>query len=126
MERPGLVIGQLAFYALLIGGIIWLIIHLSRRSGRGGGGDARQARWQHAMQVCSTDPRYRLGQVVSISQVHPQRGTTAWVTWHGAGQPQSTWFENAYPPVGGWVVVSGASGHDPNTFHASQLHDVIV
>jgi hypothetical protein len=72
------------------------------------------------------DPRYRLGQVTAISQVHPQRGTSAWVTWYGTGHPQSTWFEHAYPPVGGWVVVSGGGGRDPGTFHVSQVHDVIV
>ena len=124
MERPGLVIGQLLFYALVVAGIVWLLVHLARRSR--GGGDATQARWQHAVQVCRADPRYRLGQVTAVSQVYPERGAAAWVTWYGTGQPQSTWFENAYPPVGGWVVVSGAGGQDPNTFHVSQVHDLIA
>jgi hypothetical protein len=122
-----LVVGQLLFYALLFAGIIWLLVQLSRRSGGGAHpAQASQARWQHAVQVCSVDPRYRLGQVAAISQVHPQRGTSAWVTWYGTGHPQSTWFEHAYPPVGGWVVVSGGGGRDPGTFHVSQVHDVIV
>jgi hypothetical protein len=64
--------------------------------------------------------------VTSINQVHPQRGTAAWVTWYGSGQPQNTWFENAYPPVGGWVVVSGEISQDPNTFLVRQVHDVIT
>jgi hypothetical protein len=122
-----LLIGQLMFYALLIGGIVWLIVYVVRRSGGGAQpSQAMQARWQHAVQICSADPRYRLGQVTSISQVHPQRGTMGWVTWYGTGQPQSTWFEHAYPPVGGWVVVSGANAHDPNMFHVSRVHDIIV
>ena len=124
MEHPGRAVGQLFFYVLVIAGIIWFIVYLVRRN-RGGAGP-NQARWQHAVQVCGNDPRYRLGHVTSIAQVHPQRGTSAWVTWHGAPQPQGTWFENAYPPAGAWVVVSGAPAPDGQTFHVTALHDVFT
>jgi hypothetical protein len=120
-----LVLGQLTFYVLLIGGIVWLIVHLVRRS-KGGGSGSSHARWQHAVNVCSADPRYRLGQVTSVNQVYPQRGTAAWVTWYGTGQPQNTWFENVYPPVGGWVVVTGGTGPDRTTFVVDRVHDVIA
>lgn len=126
VDRPGLVLGQLTFYLLLIGGIVWLIVHLVRRSKAGGGNGSSQARWQHAVNVCAADPRYRLGQVAAVNQVYPQRGTTAWVTWYGTGQPQNTWFENVYPPVGGWVVVTGGIGPDRTTFVVDQVHDVIA
>jgi hypothetical protein len=54
-----MVLGQPFFYVVLIGGIVWLIVHLTRRSkaANGAHGGPGQARWQHAVQVCSADPR---------------------------------------------------------------------
>lgn len=123
----GELLGRFIGIGLVVALVVWFILLLMRRPTRTG--DA-QARWATAIQVCSTDPRYRLGQIGSV-QFHPQRGTSAWVTWYGTGQQQSAWFEQAYPPVGAWVVVTGATGTgvpqaDPNTFYVERIHDLIT
>ena len=123
----GEVLGRFIGLALVVGLIVWFVVLLVRRPKPTG--DA-QVRWATAIQVCSTDPRYRLGQITSVHP-YPQRGTSAWVTWYGAGQQQSAWFEQAYPPAGAWVVVSGATGSgppqaDPNTFYVERIHDLIA
>ncbi|MBB2991021.1 hypothetical protein FHR72_002494 [Mycolicibacterium iranicum] len=121
----GEVIGQLIGGALVIGLVVWFILALARRPSKG----SAQGRWAQAVQICSADPRFRLGQVTS-AQEYPQRGTAGWVTWYGTGQQQSVWFEQVYPRPGGWVVVTGgprpaAPGTDPNTFYVDRVHDVI-
>ena len=127
MERPGLALGQTLFTLLLIGGAIWLIAHVaqSRQSKQ-----ASQARWNHALQVCSTNPEFKLGHVTNVVAAYPQRGTKAWITWYGANAVQDTWFEQSFPPLGSWVVVSGSPGYgpydNPQTFYVNRVHDVII
>ena len=122
MERPGLALGQTMFTLLLIGGVIWLIIYVTRSVQSK---QATKARWQHALQVCNTNPEFKLAHVTNVITTYPQRGTKAWITWYGGNTLQDTWFEQSYPPQGSWVVVSGSS-QNPQTFYVNRVHDVIL
>ena len=82
------------------------------------------------MQTCATYKQFRLAQVARITQ-RAQRGTLAWLRWHGSDQWQDAWLEGASPPRGAWAVVSGADGygphtHNPRIFYVHEVHDVIV
>jgi hypothetical protein len=128
-DRPGLVAGEVLFWVLLVGGLIWLIVYLAQSRSRGI--RAQSARWQHAVQVCTMNPQFKLGHVTTVMQAYPNRGTMAWITWYGTTQPQQVWFEQAFPPQGSWVVVSGSTGYgphnqNPQTFYVHRVHDIIV
>jgi hypothetical protein len=123
--------GDLMFL-LVLGGGTWLAIAISKSA------DKRQHRlrqlalfrWQHAVQTCATYKQFRLAQVARITQ-RSQRGTKAWLRWHGSDDWQDAWFEGAFPPRGAWVVMSGADGYGPHTnnpriFYVHEVHDVIV
>jgi hypothetical protein len=132
MRDAGQAVGQLLFFVLLIGGVIWLVIHLSRRNKTGSRPGQPSPdftnRWQHAAAVCAADPRYRLGRLDTVAYSDPARGTRAWVTWNGAQGPQDVWLQNAFPQIGSWIVVTGAPGSgqpgEP-AFHVDRVHDVI-
>lgn len=130
MRDAGQVVGQLLFFVVLIGGVIWFVVHLSRRKQGGPGQPSAHfmSRWQHAAAVCAADPRYRLGRLDSVAYSDPARGTRAWVTWNGAHAAQDVWLQNAFPPIGSWVVVTGAPGSGQNgepAFLVDRVHDVI-
>lgn len=127
-DRPGVLAGEIFFWLLLIGGLIWLTVYLARSHG---GGSPSGARWQHAVHVCGVNPQFKLAHVTAITQVYPNRGTAGWITWYGTTQPQEAWFEQAFPPLRSWVVVSGSAGYDPqhqnpHIFYVDRVHDVIV
>jgi hypothetical protein len=130
MRDAGQAVGQLLFFVLLIGGVIWFVVHLSRRKQTGPGQPSAQfvSRWQHAAAVCAADPRYRLGRMDSVAYSDPARGTRAWVTWNGAHAAQDVWLQSAFPPIGSWVVVTGTPGSGQNGEPAlivDRVHDVI-
>ena len=69
--------------------------------------------------------------MTNVVAAYPQRGTKAWITWHGSNAVQDTWFEQSFPPLGSWVVVSGSPGYgphndNPQTFYVNRVHDVIT
>ncbi|MUM15613.1 hypothetical protein FZI91_09225 [Mycobacterium sp. CBMA271] len=117
----------------LIGGAIWLVVHLSNQGSRNA--QARRAiahhQWAHAVQVCAYDPRFQLAYIAAIIESYPNKGTKAWVTWYGSNVQQDAWIPLAWPMPGNWLVVSGSTGygphHDnPNTFFVEQVHDIIA
>jgi hypothetical protein len=75
-----------SMFLLILGGGIWLAIAIAKSANNRQ--QARRqlalARWQHAVQTCATYEQFRLAQVTRITQRYPQRGTKAWLRWHGS------------------------------------------
>jgi hypothetical protein len=89
--------GELVLF-LIVGGGIWLAIAVGQSAGKRQ--QARRqvalARWQHAVNTCSTYRQFRLAHVTRVTQRYPRRGTKAWITWHASNEQQDAWVEKSF------------------------------